>query len=461
MAQTGFTPISLYYTTTASATPTAGNLVAGELAINTADGKLFYKDSSGVVQTIASKATGTVAGTTTQVIYNNAGAYAGSANFVFDGTRVGISVSSPRRNLEVGGTIAAPTVLATAISTSASGTVVIADTGTTVGAVIGTALNGSSYDTYMQARNLGAASTSYNLLFNPLGGNVGIGFNSPTAKLDVLTNSTTAEMNLRAWGQSTTTTNAINFWYLDAGGSPYNNTSIKSLSTANAGNGNLVFYTTPTSGSLTERMRIDSSGNVMMGTTTPSTTSLLSLQKSSVSSTYGNGVIQNIFNSGATSTTRGYNSVLRLASNGGSADCNVVMTDNTDFNYFFGGYQGTLYCMGGTSGGVGLSQGGTSWSSLSDATLKNVTGTYSTALADIAQIEPVKFTWIDDADNKPCVGVIAQSVQKVIPEAVETNKEGILSVRYTEIIPLLIASIQELNAKVDAQATEIATLKAK
>jgi hypothetical protein len=55
MAQTGFTPISLYYTTTASATPTAGNLVAGELAINTADGKLFYKDSSGVVQTIASK----------------------------------------------------------------------------------------------------------------------------------------------------------------------------------------------------------------------------------------------------------------------------------------------------------------------------------------------------------------------------------------------------------------------
>jgi len=56
MAQTNFTPISLYYSTTASAAPTAGNLVAGELAINTNDGKLFYKDSSGVVQTIASKA---------------------------------------------------------------------------------------------------------------------------------------------------------------------------------------------------------------------------------------------------------------------------------------------------------------------------------------------------------------------------------------------------------------------
>ena len=56
MAATGATPISLYYSATASNVPTAGNLVAGELAINTQDGVLYYKDSSGVVQSIASKA---------------------------------------------------------------------------------------------------------------------------------------------------------------------------------------------------------------------------------------------------------------------------------------------------------------------------------------------------------------------------------------------------------------------
>ena len=56
MAQTGYTPISIYYSATATNTPTAGNLVAGELAINTNDGVLYYKDSSGVVQSIASKA---------------------------------------------------------------------------------------------------------------------------------------------------------------------------------------------------------------------------------------------------------------------------------------------------------------------------------------------------------------------------------------------------------------------
>jgi hypothetical protein len=55
MAATGFTPISLYYSTTTSQTPVAGNLVNGELAINITDGKLFYKDNAGVVQTIASK----------------------------------------------------------------------------------------------------------------------------------------------------------------------------------------------------------------------------------------------------------------------------------------------------------------------------------------------------------------------------------------------------------------------
>ena len=62
MAQTGYTPIQLYYSTTAAAAPTAGNLNNGELAINITDGKLYYKDNGGVVQLLASKsaATGTV-----------------------------------------------------------------------------------------------------------------------------------------------------------------------------------------------------------------------------------------------------------------------------------------------------------------------------------------------------------------------------------------------------------------
>jgi len=59
MAQAGYTPIQLYYSTTASATPSAGNLVAGELALNTLDEKLYFKNSSGTVKLLASVASTT------------------------------------------------------------------------------------------------------------------------------------------------------------------------------------------------------------------------------------------------------------------------------------------------------------------------------------------------------------------------------------------------------------------
>lgn len=56
MAQAGFTPIQLYYSSTATNLPIAGNLVAGELALNTADMKLYAKNSAGVVTLLASSA---------------------------------------------------------------------------------------------------------------------------------------------------------------------------------------------------------------------------------------------------------------------------------------------------------------------------------------------------------------------------------------------------------------------
>jgi hypothetical protein len=62
MAQAGYTPISLYYSTTASAVPVNTNLVAGELALNNLDEKLYFKNSSGTVKLLASStsATGSV-----------------------------------------------------------------------------------------------------------------------------------------------------------------------------------------------------------------------------------------------------------------------------------------------------------------------------------------------------------------------------------------------------------------
>lgn len=58
MAQTGYTPIKLYASSTAAAVPLAANLDntnGAELAINITDGKLYYKDNTGTVQLLASK----------------------------------------------------------------------------------------------------------------------------------------------------------------------------------------------------------------------------------------------------------------------------------------------------------------------------------------------------------------------------------------------------------------------
>lgn len=57
MAQTGFTPIQLYRSTTTSAVPIAGNLLAGELAINTVDEKLYFKNNAGTVKLLAANIT--------------------------------------------------------------------------------------------------------------------------------------------------------------------------------------------------------------------------------------------------------------------------------------------------------------------------------------------------------------------------------------------------------------------
>jgi hypothetical protein len=136
---------------------------------------------------------------------------------------------------------------------------------------------------------------------------------------------------------------------------------------------------------------------------------------------------------------------IRIPSTGGITYINAV-TSNSQFQLSYNS----------GSAGVSLASGATSFGTFSDERLKTVTGTYTNALADIAQIQPVKFTWKSDEENKPQVGVLAQSVQNVVPEAIDKATHSLkddteyLQVRYTELIPLMIASIQELKAEFDA-----------
>ena len=90
MAATGFTPIILFNSTTASNAPTTANLAVGELALNIPDGKLYF-NQSGTIKVLASNAAGTVGGANTQVQFNNSGVLGGSANFTWNGTTLGVT----------------------------------------------------------------------------------------------------------------------------------------------------------------------------------------------------------------------------------------------------------------------------------------------------------------------------------------------------------------------------------
>ena len=62
-------------------------------------------------------------------------------------------------------------------------------------------------------------------------------------------------------------------------------------------------------------------------------------------------------------------------------------------------------------------------------------------------------------DNKRHVGVLAQEVEAVLPEAVETGEDGYKSVKYSEITPLLIEAMKEQQQIINNQQKQIDELK--
>jgi hypothetical protein len=108
------------------------------------------------------------------------------------------------------------------------------------------------------------------------------------------------------------------------------------------------------------------------------------------------------------------------------------------------------------SGGVALVNGGTSWSSYSDLRLKHDVVPITNAIDSILKIDPIFFKWNDrPADQQRSIGVSAQSVEKVFPELIDRSgiydvEGGAMQVRYTELIPVLLASIQEQQAIIES-----------
>jgi hypothetical protein len=307
MSQSGYTPIQLYRTTTAAATPSAGNLAAGELAINLTDEKLYFKNAAGTVKLLASTDTlGTVTsvavsggttglttsggpittsgtitlagtlgvanggtGTTTaftagSVVFAGAsGAYSqDNANFFWDDTnnRLGIGTVTPSYRLEVTGSASALRVNGT-------------NTGTDVlASFAGRGVLGVDAP--------GVANGRFILTD---GGLVGIGTNSPTNNLTVYNGTSrtliraASDLNFAGayLGTATSTNRGASLELLThVDGS--NSTGWRTAVSVDlfGGTGDLVFSFAGNSStyaglSYSEKMRLDINGNLGIGTSAP------------------------------------------------------------------------------------------------------------------------------------------------------------------------------------------------
>jgi hypothetical protein len=103
-----------------------------------------------------------------------------------------------------------------------------------------------------------------------------------------------------------------------------------------------------------------------------------------------------------------------------------------------------------TSGGVVLGVGATSWASYSDERMKTDLQPITQGLDKVSTLRAVTGRYLTDEENVSRPFLIAQDVEQVLPEAVEAGNPDALSLRYTEVIPLLVAALKESKERIEA-----------
>jgi hypothetical protein len=98
----------------------------------------------------------------------------------------------------------------------------------------------------------------------------------------------------------------------------------------------------------------------------------------------------------------------------------------------------------------------------SDARMKTAIQPLQYGLKEVLQLQPVRFTWKDDAGSEQKIGLIAQQVQGIVPEVVSGDaQKEILGMNYAALIPVLINAVKEQQQQIDDIQKRVDTLKKK
>jgi len=228
------------------------------------------------------------------------------------------------------------------------------------------------------------------------GGNVGIG-TSPLAKFHV--------------------DNTNSAFYMGYGG----NEDIYLQTT----NGNVLFTD---KGATTERMRVDSSGNLLVGKT---------------SDTYNT----------AGSVIRASGMIRATVSGDAAAQFNRLTSDGTLLNFSRSG---------STVGSVSVTTTGTTYNTTSDIRLKTDIAPIADATDKLMSMNAVSHKWKAEPDADAVVGFIAQEMAEIVPEAVSKGEgeDDMWSMDYGRITPVLVAALQDAHKKIEQLEQRIAEMEA-
>ena len=303
-------------------------------------------------------------------------------------------------------------------------------------------------------------------------GNVGIGKATPTAAIHIAKDSGAAHLRL----ERTTSTTSGSYGQISFSSVNGIVTGIDTISDGDSNGGHMRFFTTTSSPQstdvygLSERMRIDSSGNVGVtggakvhfGSTTDSSSHYIKYNSGANGlevHSYGSTIFTNY-----TGTERA-----RIDSSGrllvgttvtpssSSSGCSI---EDGSMRTSFGSYTGAgdhIYFINGngTVGRVSSNGTTTTYNTSSDYRLKENVQPMQDALAVIAQLNPVTYTW--KADGSDGQGFIAHELQAVMPDCVTGEKDAVdadgnpqyQGVDTSFLVATLVKAVQELKAEVD------------
>jgi len=273
-------------------------------------------------------------------------------------------------------------------------------------------------------------------------GRVGIGTDSPDVKLHVQNGTIRAKQtatasetlihatnsggnNITLWKQGST---ATAYGVIAAENGALFGSSGDLCIVNDASSKNIIFAN---NGAALERMRIDSSGNLLVGTT-----SQISSARVSISGGGGGGGLAPLAMVNPAQATRTWNCG---PDNGG----NFVVTTVA------------------ATDGVFVSYGGTSWTSTSDERVKTTLVPFENAIEKVCTLRAGTGRYLKDEETVSRSFLIAQDVQAVLPEAVNVQNDeiGTLGLAYTDVIPLLVAAIKEQQALITALTARITALE--